>query len=112
MIHVKRFFTDVVPFEELRPLEDAVRGTFAAGTKPLVLANKGKTIVAIYFPTGGSADVDVGKATFSKTEWFDPRSGARKAAKVTLAKRVLSATAPGGKDEDGHPYDWVLVARK
>ena len=31
MVHVKRFFTDVVPFEELRPLDDAVRGTFAAG---------------------------------------------------------------------------------
>lgn len=111
MTQVKRFFTDIVAFDRLHPVPEAVRGTFAPGTKPLMLASEGNGIVAIYFPTGGSVEVDVGGSAFSKGEWFDPRSGGRKAAKVTVTKGILGATAPAGKDEDGHPLDWVLVAR-
>ena len=87
MVHVKRFFTKIVPFEELRPVEDAVRGTFAPGTKPLVLASASRDDRRDLFPDRRKrGSRRSARRRFGKAEWFDPRSGARKAAKVSVSE--------------------------
>jgi hypothetical protein len=108
---VKRFFTEVVPFEKLKPRTDLVRGIFAPGTRPLVLTAPSNAVVSVYFPVGGSVEIEVGAADLRRAQWFDPRTGSLTEAKITIGGGTLKAAAPAETDSEGHPHDWILVAR-
>jgi Protein of unknown function (DUF4038)/Domain of unknown function (DUF5060) len=67
LVHMWRFFTEVVPFERMRPV------------KKLVLAGDG--VVAEYLPTGGPATADLPDGQWT-CRWYDPRAGRLSPSKI------------------------------
>jgi hypothetical protein len=109
LLHVRHFFTQVVPFERLRPAPRLVESAdqMPAGHRPLALADETERLVAIYLPVGGSVSPALHKGLANYAgEWFNPCSG-----------ETLAASAAGNRYEApaqleaGHPQDWVLVLR-
>ncbi|MFQ6098757.1 MAG: putative collagen-binding domain-containing protein, partial [Armatimonadota bacterium] len=104
---VKRFFTDVVRFETLRPAPELATacGDAAPGEKPLFMADEGYHQIVVYLPVGGTVSLDVVQDREYEASWFDPRTG-----------DVMPATPSDGKFEAPatgapHPDDWVLVVK-
>ncbi len=103
---VQRFVRETVPFADLKPADDVVRGSFERGTRPLALADAARSVIVVYFPAGGSAEIAAhGTETMA---WFDPRTGATTPIDGPAGGTI---SAPAGTDEDGHPLDAVLVLR-
>jgi len=69
--------------------------------------------VAVYFPAGGAATLDLPQDVGYSARWFDPRTGdVSDAAPSRVAEGTNGRPAfetPGGEDGKGHPLDWVLV---
>ena len=103
---VQRFVRETVPFAELKPADDVVIGSFERGTRPLALADAARSVIVVYFPAGGAAEI---AAHGTKTmAWFDPRTGATTPIDGPADGAI---SAPAGTDADGHPLDAVLVLR-
>ncbi|MGC9348167.1 MAG: DUF5060 domain-containing protein [Anaerolineae bacterium] len=111
LLHVRHFFTEIVPFERLRPMPELIhRGHEGGepGTKPLVLATPERTIVAVYLPVGGTVELDLPTDLDYRARWYDPRTG--NLTEVPTATEVCSHfEAPEGCSEGGHPWDWILL---
>jgi hypothetical protein len=93
-------FTKVVPFQLMDPDQALVLsgGAYA-------LAQKGSAYV-FYLYNGGTAKVDLRGATGLFTaQWYDPRTGAWKAAPAAAGGTTPTYTSPGSGD-------WVLYIRK
>ncbi len=107
LLQLRRFFTEIAPFAELKPAEDLLSGAdYPAGHKPSCLATSDRRIVAVYLPTGGEVALDVDPGGYS-TSWFDPRTG------------ELSPAEPSGRgfaidrsDDPNRPDDWVLLLER
>lgn len=103
LLQVRRFFTEIAPFADLRPAPELVDvGDAEVGRRPLALASADRRMVAVYLPVGGAARLTAPTAG-SRARWFDPRTG-------ELAPAVGDGgtyVAPGGGGE--RPFDWVLV---
>ncbi|MBC7317004.1 MAG: hypothetical protein H5T70_11340, partial [Chloroflexi bacterium] len=108
LLTLKRFFTQVVPFERLRPAPELLvsEGPFAPGHKPLILASAERDLIAAYLPTGGEVRLSVPLGRAYQATWFDPVSGEERPA---LGQGGHYA-APAEMWE-GHPKDWVLLLR-
>ena len=105
--NVRRFFTQVVPFERLRPAPEIVlSGRFEWGHQPLALATEDRDLVAVYLPAGGAVTLDLPKRPYD-ARWYDPRTGDLCPGDVQDAG--LCFIAPPGSDQQGRPLDWVLV---
>jgi len=105
--HLKHFFTEVLPFFELRPAPELiVAGPEEWGHSASVLATDDRSQVAVYLPAGGQVHLDLARDHEYTVFWFDPRTGQQQ---PTEGEFVFSA--PGGQDANGHPWDWVLVLR-
>jgi Domain of unknown function (DUF5060)/Protein of unknown function (DUF4038) len=105
LVQVRRFFTEIVPFECLRPV-DMIAGDYPPGYRPLVLASPECGVVAVYYPAAGTAALK--EPIAGSAQWFDPRSGAPRDAGLDDSSAIA---APADTDENGHPLDWVLVIR-
>ena len=105
---VKRFFTEVVPFERLSPAPELILSSSPAarGEHPVCLADADRREVVVYLPVGGSVRVNLPERKRYEASWFDPRTGHTQPATVSDASEC---TAPAGGDP--HPDDWVLVLR-
>jgi len=105
---VKRFFTDVVRFETLRPAPALIVGSSHSGSgeKPLCLADPRREQVVVYLPVGGSVRLDLSEGGHYEASWFDPRTGDLQRTTGTEAGEFA---APAGGDP--HSHDWVLVLR-
>ena len=103
LINVRRFFTEVVPFERVRPAT-IVSSEYRAGHRPLAIATAERDVAAVYFPAGGTAHLT--EPVTGTARWFDPRTGALTGAKL---EDPIAISAPEGVDEHGRPLDWVLV---
>jgi hypothetical protein len=107
LTHVKRFFTEVLPFPALRPAAGIATGSQERGCQPLALASGDGRQAAVYLPVGGEVTVDpplpLGQY---RAEWYDPVTGALQGAEAQGA----TFRAPAA-DYEGHPQDWVLVLR-
>lgn len=107
LLHLRRFFTEVVPFADLRPAADVVAGgDTATGHRPLALATAARDTVAVYLPTGGSVTVR-GNAAGGRAIWFDPRTGETCPAQGQADADGARFDAPVGGG--ARPDDWVLV---
>ncbi|MBZ9938380.1 DUF4038 domain-containing protein [Mesorhizobium sp. BR1-1-16] len=104
---VQKFFRAEVPFADIAPANDIVSGDYERGTRPLALANADRSLIVVYFPAAGDAWLDLHGAT--NLSWFDPRTGAKTPFSWSPGDRI---SAPPGEDDDGHPLDAVLVARR
>jgi hypothetical protein len=103
MMVLRDFATNELTAERLEPVGDVVKGEFQPGYRPLAI--RGGETTAIYYPTGGTAEIASGS---SSAQWFDPRTGGYQAA--TGAKG--SYEAPAGVDETGRPLDYVLLLKR
>jgi hypothetical protein len=107
LFHVRRFFTELVPFPNLRPAPALIVGdNFPFGSKPLALATADRSTIAVYLPTGGEVRLRLPGDGLRTGHWFDPRRGvvAQPAEPIAAGAYV----APG-EDEERRPADWVLV---
>ncbi len=103
---VKRFFTEVVRFERLRPTPHLVASSSKTGSgeKPLCLADDDRRQIVTYMPVGGTVRLELPPGRDCVALWFDPRTGHTRAA---ITSEDGGFTAPTGTGE--HPDDWVLV---
>lgn len=93
-------FTRLVDFELMDPDKALVLSGSA-----YALAQKGRAYV-FYLPNGGTAKVDLRATTGTYTaQWYDPRTGAFKAAPAAAGGTTPSYTVPASGD-------WVLLLRK
>jgi len=111
LLHMHRFFTEVVPFHQLRCAPKVLGGDgYAFGCRPLVLATPERDVVAVYLPAGGAADLVLPQDVTYCARWYDPRTGELCPAEpATMGENRLYFVAPGGQDQEGHPWDWVLL---
>lgn len=110
LLHVRRFFTEVVPFHRLQPAPDLVLPRERPwGCHPLVLATKERDVVAVYLPAGGRVDLALPRDRGYAARWYDPRTGTTSAAEVLSEKDALTFEAPPGCEREDHPWDWVLT---
>ncbi|MFP3897587.1 MAG: putative collagen-binding domain-containing protein, partial [Anaerolineales bacterium] len=110
LLHLHRFLTEVVSFEELAPAPELVAsGEHASGERPLALASAERDVVAVYLPVGGEVFLDLSRSLDDYAmEWFDPCSG--ELAEATGDASSASLIAPRAA-QNGHPQDWVLLLR-
>jgi hypothetical protein len=102
LVHMKRFLTEVVRFEQLRPVPDlVVDQSTERGHRPLALASADLRTVVAYLPVGGEVTLSV---EGGQSRWFDPRTGGLTDADPWQG----SAKSPGGSHH-GRPYDWTLA---
>jgi hypothetical protein len=102
LLLVRRFFTELLPFHELRPAPQLiVDGPTQHGHRPRALRSSTGQRAAVYLPTGGA--VQLAEDAPRAARWFDPRSGALAAATRDDGRYH----APSGGD--ARPHDWVLL---
>lgn len=109
-LHLRRFFTEVIDFSDLRPspeLIDVAPDT-DRGYLPRVLANAARTTIAVYLPAGGAVALKELDASRYTAQWFDTRTGETVSARCDGTR----FESPGGKSAPGKPWDWVLVLRE
>ena len=103
LLHLRRFFTEVVPFHRLRPAPQLLgEGAWPSGQQPLALATAEREVVAVYLPAGGRVDLVLPEGLSHAAHWYDPRTGV-----LSPADGRVSFQAERG--EERHPWDWVLV---
>ncbi len=97
--NARRFFEDNVPFWEMEPADELLRGTGD------VLAKPGE-VYAVYLPSGAAgAELDVGGTGSLALRWYDPRAGAFVGAAVDV-----DPSAPIALDPPSEPgMDWVAL---
>ncbi len=106
LLHVRRFFTELVPFLALRPAPDLIDGDdFPFGRKPLALAPPDRATIAVYLPTGGEVRLRLPKDGLRTGRWFDPRRGVF----AQEAEPNTSGAFVAPHDDAPRPSDWVLV---
>lgn len=110
--HLHRFATGVVPFLRLCPAQELLvlpDGGYERGHAPLILASGERDVVAVYFPAGGAATLDLPQQGALTAQWYDPRTGEVQAGPVAWTADGLAVTAPKTTDAAGRPQDWVLT---
>ena len=107
LVHLRTFFTSIVPFAAMRPRTGVVGGgrVDLPGAAPLVMQVDDRSILAAYLPVGGVLLLPdwLGE---HEILWFDPRSGAFHEVPRQPAHQCVP---PGGAEPSD---DWVLVARR
>lgn len=105
LLHLRRFFTEIVPFERLRPVADLVEpADWLPGHRPLALATEQRDLVVVYLPAGGSAELRFPAEVRWLARWFDPRRGEVSRATGESCNRFEAPLSQGD-----HPDDWILV---
>jgi hypothetical protein len=108
LLHVRRFFSDIVPFATLRPVAGLVTGSDdRRGRKSLALATAGQDVIVVYLPVGGDITLSI-DASVHTAEWFDPRAGSLFPSKPADGVSFSPPEPPLGD----RPADWVLVLRR
>jgi hypothetical protein len=110
LLQVHRFFTEIMPFAELRPAPDLVWDEgWEPGHRPIALASSDRSRFAVYLPTGGEVALSSpGGEASTSFAWFDPREGALiRATGAADGSLIRFAVPPGGGDR---PWDWVLAS--
>jgi len=110
LLYLRRFFTEVVPFHRMRPAPELlVPGEAAPGHSPLALATTDRDVVAVYLPTGGAVELSLPVGRAYHARWYDPTTGELCPAAPPAGDERSRFVTPLGEDEEGHPWDWVLV---
>ena len=105
LMHLRVFFTRVVPFAALHPVRDLVSGgrDDVPGATPLAMQTNDRSTVAVYLPVGGVVNIPRALRQH-QLRWFDPRTGAL----CDVSQREeTQCEPPGGVFPTD---DWVLVA--
>ena len=107
LLHLHRFFSEIVTFDQLRPAPDLLMDEgYAPGYRPLLLADEKRTAVAVYFPAGGQATLNLPADVEYGAQWFDPIAGGLSAAEDMSSSRTFASPAD---TTVARPQDWVLL---
>jgi hypothetical protein len=110
LLHLRRFFTKVIPFHRLRPAPDLIApGDAAPGHRPLALASDTRDVVAVYLPVGGDVSLYLPEERQYNAHWYDPRTGDLRPATPSGSGAELHFTAPVDPGKSEHPWDWALA---
>ncbi|ACZ42902.1 hypothetical protein Tter_1998 [Thermobaculum terrenum ATCC BAA-798] len=102
LLHLRRFFTEVVPFHRLLPDASLVVSDISEqGGKPLALSSPERDVLAVYLPRGGEFKLSVNPP--ADPCWYDPRTGEVLAAEASPSGGWV---APQSGPAD-RPHDWV-----
>jgi hypothetical protein len=117
LLHLRHFITDMLPFARMRPAQSLLQTVnrqpnVPQNGKPRILATPEMDVVAVYFPVGGEAALELSQAGAYRGTWFDPRSGETSPAVLAHAGEVLKVKAPSDFDALNHPFDQVLLLTK
>jgi hypothetical protein len=108
LLHVRHFFTEVVPFHRLHPMPQLVaQGEYELGHRPLAMATEALDLVVVYLPTGGEVQLCVETTNSYQAQWFNPRTREIQVATPLAAGDGLRFAAPA----DEPMMDWVLLLR-
>lgn len=108
LLLVRRFFTEIVPFERLRPAPSLLAADEdRVGYRPQALAADDNGIVTVYLPAGGTVSLLSLGDDERDERWFDPRTGELTPARAEVSDGKRIFTAPAGGER---PWDWVLVS--
>ena len=108
LLHMRRFFSEIVPFHRVRPAPDTIVSREAApGRRPMALASEGRELAVVYLPVGGEIDLALPASLRYDVRWFDPRTGELHPARACEGEPRWRFLAPGS--EAAHPPDWLLV---
>ncbi|MGH2559924.1 MAG: DUF4038 domain-containing protein [Thermomicrobiales bacterium] len=108
LLHPRRFFTEVLPFHRLRPLQRLATGHLPdSGHDASVLASEVGDLVAVYFPTGGAVEITLPRHTTYRAVWFDPRTGETHEASPLAGGDLVQVATPVGGESSAD--DWVLA---
>jgi len=110
LVYLKRFFTEIVPFQYLRPSPDLIiekKEEYQLGHRPLALSSEDKKWIAVYLPVGGEVSLNIKDIQKYWVRWFNPRTGKLTPAESRMVKgaSVFSSEISG----EGRPSDWVLL---
>ncbi len=109
LIHMREFFTRIVPFNDLKPAPALINGEpKPVGFQPKALANSSCRIICVYLPTGGSVSLSLPEGLDFQGQWFDPRTGDLSTAGSHLSRNTTLIAPEVGKN---HPWDWALVLK-
>jgi hypothetical protein len=112
LLHMAHFFREIVPSERLQAAPGVVvPGEYRRGGHPLALATQERDLVCAYLPVGGVVTLDLPAVSQYEGQWFDPRTGGLTPVGLTSGG-ASRFEAPLGMDDQGHPWDWVLVLRQ
>jgi hypothetical protein len=107
LLHLRRFFTEVVPFDRLQPVPGLAHADDPRrGYQPLAMATAERDLIVVYRPAGGEITIALDLEGYSG-QWFDPRSGKI----VDGGTRSGMMFTPPEQPQGEHPNDWVLVLR-
>jgi hypothetical protein len=107
LLHLRRFFTDIVPFADLTVDRTLVREVDRPpGHSPLALSAPNSTLAVVYLPTGGDVTL-ASDGGFDTSQWFNPRTG-QLADQIPVTNPKFSPPALPIGDR---PDDWVLILR-
>ncbi len=110
LLHLRRFFTGVVPFHLVQPAPDIIgAGEWPLGHRPSALATSDRDLVSVYLPVGGTVDLTISQDREYQAQWFDPRTGELYPGIGSNRGTRLSFTAPAASADSARPWDWVLV---
>jgi hypothetical protein len=109
LLHLRRFVTEFVPLEQLRPARDLLEPDQAeVGRRPQCMASADRSVTVVYLHVGGEVTLPVIGGDRDE-RWFDPRIGAVHASeRRDLGDRRVFA-APH-HEHDGPARDWMLVS--
>jgi len=108
LLHLRRFFTEIVPFALLRPAPALLASPEfppATGHAPHALASADRGTVVVYLPTGGEVTLVLPDAIDRTARWFDPRTGHLHDTKPDDMNCFVAPTSTNAT----RPDDWVLV---
>jgi hypothetical protein len=107
--HLRHFLTEIVPFQDLVPAQEILLSTdYTDGHQPLVLATDQREFITVYLPIGGNATLAIPAYQTYDVCWYDPRTGELRQDHTTSPGEA-EFTSPAGQDQNGHPWDWVLL---
>ena len=113
LLHLRHFLTEVVPFWHMRPDSSLIhQSDQTPGHTPRALATQERDIIAVYFPVGGQAVLNLPPGSTYQAQWFDPRTAQTQLSQTQLTGGLAAVTAPSGQDAHGHPLDYVSVMRR
>ena len=108
LLHLRRFFTEIVPFAGLRADRSLVLDESRPyGHAPLALSSSEGALAVVYLPTGGDVTLEDGGG-FATCQWFNPRDGVL-AEQMSVTGQVYRPPTPAVGER---PDDWVLIVRR
>ncbi|NMB11057.1 MAG: DUF4038 domain-containing protein [Firmicutes bacterium] len=105
LLVLHRFFTEMVPFEQLRPAAGLITKHPIGGkaAQARCLASEDNSIVTVYLPLGGAVGVALDCTRAYSSHWYDPTTGKMRAASYSTDGLFHAPSVTGSAQ------DWVLV---